>query len=116
MGDKQTVVPSVPETLFVKVYSLLFDGITGSLVFIIAKRRGSFVISDQPTFGETQATSAVQGVSAVPGAHCLSHKSASRILARLPDYTDIIFSYFAQMISVRYHLSFAIVLAQPSFR
>ncbi len=80
-----------------------------SLLFILLKRTGCFAVSDQPTLGVVQKGSVVR----VPFTYHLG------VRLELWRACLIILTYdlfiFAQMISVRCHVSFAITLAEPSY-
>ena len=87
-----------------------------SLVFVLVKQGGCFAISDQLTSSVVLAASAVQGVTDV---HLpIAYHFGVRLgfwRACLIVLTPVFFFCFAQLISVRCHLSLDITLAEPSF-
>ena len=97
LGDQQRVNPSVPKTLFIGVYSWLYES-TVTLLFLTTNRSGCYAISDQPTIGEVLA-SATEGLEDVFQVQVpIFYHMGVRLwisLASLSDYTDTRYLFFS---------------------
>ena len=94
LGDEQAVIPSVPRSLFIKVYFLTLR--RNHSVARVRTRQTRRVLCH---FGSADFQCGTGGQCSTGShrctpAHCLSLRSASRILARLPDCADTSFFLF----------------------